>query len=225
MSDESLNLFFPATLEVAKESEHDLDLFCQPMKNQSTVLEFNVQDTSPYLIDLSKTLLEVQIKVLQKDDTKLTANDNVCIVPNGLHSLFKQIDLTISHQNISNSVGSNYSYKSYIDDIFFKDKSFKESLGQCYGLCEDVNLDSATTIDDVTIDSLEKNYGRNNRFVMLKESKPFRLVGHLNLDFFRQPRYLINGCSLGLKFTPNDDQFRLLVGLGKDQTTGGIISI
>ena len=70
---------------------------------------------SPSYFDLSKSFVSLKIKIFKNENTDLTANDNVGLVNNFFHSLFKQAIVKINDVEAENS-NSLYAYRSYITD-------------------------------------------------------------------------------------------------------------
>ena len=55
----------------------------------------------------------------------------------------------------------------------------------------------------------ETNVGFVKRSAMIKDSTICQLYGPLNLDFFRQSRYLLSNTSMRITFTLNKPEFLL----------------
>ena len=80
-----------------------------------SALDFHVPANATTYMDLSKTLLQVKVRVVKQNGTALGKEDDVTLVNLALSSLFAQCDVSLNQRTINTSVGSNYPYKAYFD--------------------------------------------------------------------------------------------------------------
>jgi hypothetical protein len=137
LRDEHQNWFSKPIVNDGIQEETYVDFNTNPLNNQSMVLDIAVPDTTPFLINLKKTTLQVHVKITKKDGSDLGASDSVFLVPNAMNSLFSQVEVYMNQTLVNKNVGSLYGYKSYIDNIYCHDKLIKESLLESIGVCED----------------------------------------------------------------------------------------
>src|SRR3981189_575 len=131
-------------IESAEGAMSELDLFSVPVTNtmiengiyvyyqplapvdNADVIEFVIPATDDY-IDLSRTFLELEGKMTLMDGTALTADTGAIFpVNNFLHSLFKQVDVTLNDFQVVKG-SQTYPYKAYIEKLLNFDNSFKET--------------------------------------------------------------------------------------------------
>ena len=65
-------------------------------------------------VDLSKTILVVRAKVTKANGANLDRNEEVGIVNNFLHSLFKQVDVFLKEKQVTQAT-STYAYRAYLE--------------------------------------------------------------------------------------------------------------
>ena len=74
-----------------------------------------VPGTEDY-VDLSKTILVIRAKVTKANGDDLDTAEKVGIVNNFLHTLFKQMDVFLKEQWVTQASG-NYAYQAYLETI------------------------------------------------------------------------------------------------------------
>ena len=115
-----------------------------------------------------------------------------------LATLFRDVSLTISEHQVEGGQ-QDYPYKAYFNAVSQFHPAAQNSHMQAIGWYKD----EADKFDD------ETNTGFVKRSKMIKESKVCQLFGPLDLDFFRQSRYLLSNTSMRLKLTLNKPEFLL----------------
>ena len=94
---------------------------------------------------------------------------------------------------------SDYPYKAYFNAVTQFHPAAQNSHMEAVGWYRD----EASKFDD------ETNAGFLKRSALIKNSKVCQLYGPLNLDFFRQSRFLLSNTSMRLKLTLNKPEFLL----------------
>lgn len=173
------------------------------VKTQSQ-FDILVQGSEEYL-DLNDIFMEVEVNIpdFSKDPNKLLAPIN-----NFGHSLFKNIELYISHDKEIDTAqidsGVNYEYKAYLLNLLNYDASIKHTWLQL-GIWE---KDVAGQFDKDT------NTGfLNRRKLFIAGKDTVKLIFPLHLDFLKSNKFLMAGFNLKFSFTRNIDKF-LLHGSG-----------
>ena len=90
-----------------------------PNFRDSSTIRFDIAGTSSHYLDLSQTELHCEIKCLKADNTGFSATDenpSISVVNNTLHSLFKQIKLSMSNLPVENT-NDTYAYRAYIENL------------------------------------------------------------------------------------------------------------
>ena len=84
--------------------------------NETSAIYFSITAQASAYIDLKNSFLKVKLQLINADGTALAEQAVVGLVNLSLHTIFRQIDVTIQQTPLSHS-GNNYPYKSYIDTI------------------------------------------------------------------------------------------------------------
>ena len=97
------------------------------VENDDGPITFLTAGTEDY-IDLSKTFLEMELKVTNSNGTALSGNGQLSVAPvnNFLHSLFKQIDIYLNGKQVTPAMGT-YHYRAYLETLLNYDVSAKQS--------------------------------------------------------------------------------------------------
>ena len=93
-----------------------MGLFCTIGYSQNLFC-IGISSNATTYTDLSKTLLQVKVKIMWADGSDIGPDDDVALVNLALSSLFGQCDVSLNQRTINTSVGSNYPYKAYFDVI------------------------------------------------------------------------------------------------------------
>lgn len=168
------------------------------------LLEFTISGTSSSYIDLKCSLLQIQGKIVSENGQNIGESDNVSFVNLPLHSLWRQVDLSLQQKVVSSRVGTNYAYKAYLDTILNS-----SSIQQQAQLTSQLFFkDSAGKFDKTAVE----NPGFYLRQRGTKGGKILQLMAPLCLDLCEQDRLLLNGVEINLKFWRNKPSFYLNSG-------------
>ena len=109
------------------------------------VLEICVPARGMTYYDLSKSLLYVRAKITKMDGSPVAPNvDKVTWVNIPMHAFFRNIELTLQDEVLTNGVNNNYPYKAIFDILTNFEADAKET--QLQGIL--YNKDSRSAIDD-----------------------------------------------------------------------------
>ena len=197
------------------------------VSNGDCAITYLISGTDEY-IDLSKTILLVEGKVMAGDGNNLsTGQANVAPVNNFLHSLFKQVDVYLNGKQVSPAMGT-YAYRSYIETLLNYDVSAKKSQLSSAMYYKDTPgqmdlkgaLPSTETISWTNSQNQKKttpvqvpgtgNQGFAKRSEFIQDSKKFSLSGPIFADVFMGDRLLLNGMTLKIVLNRSPDQFCLM---------------
>ena len=144
-------------------------------------IQFDIVGSEDDYIDLNETLLTVKIKAVASDGKDLTT-DIASMTPSNylLYTLFKDITLYLNHTKVEDT-NDTYYQKAIIENALNFSKDTKNIFMKSIGFGSDTD--------------------RNK---WLQKSAEMTLCGPVNLDFFEQPRYLIPGVNLSIKFQRNE---------------------
>ena len=120
---------------------------------KSSPIEFNIPGTSSHYIDLKRSRLYVKAKIINPTTSTVNVDDDVAFTNLSLHSIFRQVDVSLQQTVISPGVGTCYPYKSYFDTILSSTPNPAELESQLF------YKDESGLMDDVVAE------GRNSGFV------------------------------------------------------------
>ena len=184
-----LRIFDDFPPQVVTESAIFQDVYpLTALDSSSPVIDFLIQGSSEEYLDLNDTLLSLQVKVVNVDDTPLKDTDVLKPIPSNyfMKTLFSDVSMSLNDVQIEGG-GSNYPYKATIESAFNFDDDTKR-----------IHLLPAGFSSD-----------ENERAKWCAGSKVFDLVGNLRLDFLSQPKYLIPGVNVRIRLTQSSPRFCL----------------
>ena len=190
------------------------------VENDDGPITFLAAGTEDY-VDLSKTILFVEGKVVKADGTNLSGNEqsNIAPVNNFLHSLFKQVDVYLNGKQVTPAMGT-YAYRAYLETLLNYDVSAKESQLTSALYYKDTagemdnngSLPVKKTItgsgDFMTMGSGNQGFAKRHQFI--QDGKKFTLSGPVFVDAFMGSRLLLNMVDLKLILNRCSDQFCLM---------------
>ena len=201
------------------------------VENPDSAITFLIAGTDEYL-DLSKTILVVEGKIMNKDGkTPLSGGDQTSVAPvnNFLHSLFKQIDVYLNGKQVTPAMGT-YAYRSYIETLLNYDASAKESqlssalyFKDTPGQMDEVgalpklistkikNADKSDAEETVSITIPGTgNQGFAKRHEFIQNGNQFVLSGPIFSDVFMSDRLLLNMLNLKVVLNRSSHAFCLM---------------
>jgi len=161
-------------------------------------IEFVIPGGSDDYIDLSYAMLDLRFRIQQADGTAIDDAHKVGLNNLPLTTLLRDVSLTIGEQQVEGGQ-SDYPYKSYFNHVSQFHPAAQKSHMEAMGWYRD----EAGKFD------VETNSGFVKRSAMIKDSRVCQLYGPLNLDFFRQSKFLLCNTSMRLKLTLNKPEFAL----------------
>lgn len=197
----------------------------QPNANyhNSNKLTFVVHHTSDQYLDLSQTELHLDLSIFKMSDgigTKLTKAEsaNISVCNNLLHSLFKQIKISLNDKCVENT-NDTYAYRAYLETLLSNSKEKKDTICRSQHWHKDSNdfdcfLEKIKDPGDDTksIPNPLLNPGFANRIKPFCNDKKstLHLSGGLHCDLFNMNRYMIGDVNLTLDLTRSEDKFYLI---------------
>ena len=94
--------------------------------SEISAIEFDISGTGDDYIDLANTILHVKAKITQNDGTKLPADAATGPVNLFLHSLFSQVDISLSGTLITASINT-YPYRAMLETLLSYGQDAKTS--------------------------------------------------------------------------------------------------
>ena len=199
-----LALFHPGATERAVKQVKWINYRPNTQINNSGPIEFSINGTSSDYVLLSKTRLHVKVKLTRKDGEEFKETDDVALVNLSLHSLFRQVDVSLNQTLITSTVGVNYPYKALIDCLLSYDFSVKDSQLQSEGYYKDI----AYFMDSVTGNSGHIQRGKLTRQGIADYE------GALHVDVAQQEKLILNGVQIVVKLFQSSDPFRMMTTHG-----------
>ena len=201
------------------------------VENPDSAITFLIAGTDEYL-DLSKTILVVEGKILNENGAKLSGGGQTSVAPvnNFLHSLFKQVDVYLNGKQVTPAMGT-YAYRSYIETLLNYDVSakksqlssalyFKDTPGEmnesgALPRPKTMNIkiydDSGATDETVSVTIPGTgNQGFANRHKFIENGNQFVLSGPIFSDVFMSDRLLLNMLNLKVVLNRSPNAFCLM---------------
>ena len=164
-------------------------------------VEFMLKDNKEY-INLDETTLTVKCKIVNADgskiESKVAGDDQVALVNNAMHSLFRDVEIRINDKRIEGG-DNTYPYKSYIASVFRFSKEAQEGQLFSVGFVRDDHAAMETVANT--------GYVKRKVWTNVGEIKEFK--GKLNLSILNQQRLLIPGADIYFKFERAKDAFAI----------------
>ena len=200
----SLSLFAPPPTDRSIVKEYWVDYNPIAAITEGGVIEFNVPGTSVDYISLGKSKLHIKYmltdeqgkkvsdeRTLDEDPTPNT--DQVAPINFTLHSIFRQVDLSLNQKLMSLDVGVNYPYKALIDLLLGSNNDMILSQAQAAMFFKD----QAGHLDELQY--IGSNSGYTERGRPTKDGNSANVEGCLYLDICQgENRAILNGVSVTL---------------------------
>lgn len=170
-------------------------------------IEFFVPGSSDIYLDLSKTLLQVRVKLLQDDGSNLTDQEKDVGPANLLHAaLFNQVDAFFGDTQVNTST-NGYPYLAFFETHLNYGDSAKKSYLSAKMFYKDNPVDSTKMFKPEF-----QNYSNG----MLKRQKRAALsnvidmIGDLHLDVCRMDKFLLNNVDVRFRFIKSVNDFAII---------------
>ena len=194
-----LDLFAVPLTQTSIESGRYVEIGPLSSLDRGTV-EFKITGSESEYLDLSDTYIVVKAKITEADGTVCANDAEIGPVNNFLHSLFKQVDLTLGDTLVSAS-SDTYAYRAYIETLLSYGSEAKESQLTAGLWYKDSSAHMAVHDD---------NAGYAKRKALAVSSAVLEMVGRLHVDMMFQPRYLLNGVNAKVRLVQNAPSFCLM---------------
>ena len=200
------------------------------VENDDGPITFLAAGTEDY-VDLSKTILFVEGKVVKSDGTDLSGQEQSSIAPvnNFLHSLFRQVDVYLNGKQVTPAMGT-YAYRAYLETLLNYDVSskgsqltsamyYKDTAGK---MDSNGSLPVEKTLSYMASKSAQTpstqkvtvpgsgNQGFAKRHQFIQDGKKFTLSGPVFVDAFMGSRLLLSMVDLKLILNRSSDKFCLM---------------
>ena len=193
------------------------------VENDDGPITFLAAGTEDY-VDLSKTILFVEGKVVKSDGTDLggATQSNIAPVNNFLHSLFRQVDVYLNGKQVTPAMGT-YAYRAYLETLLNYDVSskgsqltsamyYKDTAGEMDSngslpVKKAISI-SGSSHNFMTMGSGNQGFAKRHQFI--QDGKKFTLSGPIFVDAFMGSRLLLSMVDLKLILNRSSDKFCLM---------------
>lgn len=197
-----LDLFTQTPLQLSIDSSNFIEIFPVTSLSDKSPIEFFVAGNGEHYLDLSHSILHLQVKILKNNGNAIIDTDSVAPCNYILNTMFSELSLFLNDKQITSQ--NNYAYRAYLESLLFSSKSMQQSMLTSSLFYKD----SSSYHDDVSANS--NNEGFVKRRNLFKLSKLVDLCGPLHFDLASQPKLLINGVSMRLKLERHKNTFSLM---------------
>ena len=173
--------------------------------SETSPLEFFVPGGPEEYIDLGRTRLRLNLKILKADDTAPDAGATLSTANLLLHSLFSQVDCKLNQKLVTPSVNT-YPYKAYLETVL----AHGSDSASTWLAAEMYYPDTKNVHNHDPNADGDANPGLVARRDRIRRGRAVELVGRPHIDIFQQDKYLLNGVDLSLKFTRASKAFTLM---------------
>ena len=207
-----LDLAFVPPTQVCIESTKYEKCFPVTSTTANAPLEFEIYAGDHYL-DLSQSYLYLKCRILldgavPEINTPPSDDKDMVIPVNYLvGSLFKNMELTLNNHKISQT-SNLYAYRCMFETLLNYGDDIEKTWMQM-GMYHPDGREFDYCDKGIEADQF-RNYGAHARWTKSKGGKPFELLGKVHHEIFAQPKLLINGSELRLKFERNNKKFFLI---------------
>ncbi|XP_054723116.1 uncharacterized protein F54H12.2-like [Uloborus diversus] len=197
-----LDLFQDVPMQLGIDSSTFVEIHPIASLTEHSPIEFLISSSGNQYVDISHTLLHLQLQVLKADDTLLTDTEKLKVAPINylLNTIFSECGVFLNDKQVSTQV--NYAYRSYLESLLFYSKNAHDSLLTTSFF----HKDTANHHDSITAD----NVGFKKRSELSNLSKVIDLIGPIHFDLANQPKLLIHGVSVRIKLERNKNSFCLM---------------
>lgn len=174
---------------------------CRPVSildGNSGPIEFIVPPSDDY-IDLSRTQIELKVKITTEDGAALANTHTVVPVNCFLSSLFDHVSIELNGKTIT-PPSNHYNYRSYIETLLNYSKEAKSTHLSSSLFVQD---ESGTKMDDVT----GTGFVKRKSFI---KNGVLQLSSFIHNELSGQDKFLISGVGMGVKFYPSKNGFALM---------------
>lgn len=197
-----LDLFTQSPLQLSIDASNFVEIFPVTSLSESSPIEFFIAGNGDQYLDLSHTILHLQLKITKNDGADIVEADVVAPINYILNTMFSELSLFLNDKQVTSQ--NNYAYRAYLESLLLSSKSVQESMLTSSAFYKD----SASKHDDITAAST--NSGFVSRRNLFKLSRLADLTGPLHFDLGNQPKLLINGVNVRIKLERHKNPFCLM---------------
>ena len=171
----------------------------------SEPIEFDVLSSEKNYLDFANAQLFVKAKITRGNGDDIKDADHVGGVNLFLHSLFHQVDVSLSDVEISQSAGK-YAYRAYIESLLSYGPQAKTSQLTAAMYYKETSGNRDRPIPDHA-NAGETNYRLQKRAAFTDRGATVDMVGRIHSDIFFQDRYMLYEVDDKVRLVRNKDSF------------------
>ena len=174
---------------------------------------FDTSDTINFEIPPQPNLMIKKVEVVSKfkvlketatGTTNLADDEQVTLVSNPAHALWKQVDILLNNKYpLTNPMQQSSNYESFFATVLNADQDREDMLYNNQGFLLDKGADKAKA-DDI------KNDGAKKRAELISKSKSVTLISDLYCTLFKGSKRLIPNLEFTVSLTKNNPEFVLM---------------
>ena len=188
-SKNELDLFsIPDTQSAITESAYTQISPVAQINSHDGPVDFMIPTATAYFLSPSDIKMYLRGTIVNQDNTAVGAGDDVFPENNFLHTLFSKVEIFLNDQTTAVST-CHYAYRSYLENLLNYDTDTKQTVLQKEGFFAQPEIAAQQT-----------------RFKALT-NKTIEVYGNLHTDFTLQPRLLMSGVNVKIRFTRTKPQF------------------
>lgn len=207
-----LDLFKMRPTQTSVEATQWIDYKPVTSLTDDSPIEFVIPGQGGEFIDLTHTLLQLQVSIRTEKDELITDDTLVVPVNNFMHSLFSQVDVFFNQKLVS-PPNNLYPYRAYIETLLnYSEEAKKSHLTTCLWYDDTPGfMDTKLEKKDGVI---TQNAGAEQRRQFITGGKTVDLLGYLHSDIFNQDKFLLNGVEVRLRLFRSKNGFCLVDYVG-----------
>jgi hypothetical protein len=181
--------------------------------DRSAPLEFLIKVPEFQYLDVASTIYFLKTKIVKTDGTNLGGLDadgrvpagSKCFPINLYHATqFKSLEVYLNNTLIS-SADNLYAYRAYLETLLTYSPKAKEEH-----LTTSLWYKDNPPVNENADGLASANKGAVARFGLTKYSRSFESFGRIHSEIFSQPRFLMPGSELRIRFLRADNDFSLM---------------
>lgn len=158
---------------------------------------------------LHESFLRIRCKIVKDSGDACnhdanTSPDDVSVVNNLLHSMWKQVTVSLNGHEVEKI--DNYPYRAYVDALTSYSPEVLERRGELHGW----SSDTQSAFSDLALTTAGKNVGLKTRSLPFKNSAVVELTGRIDSDVMNQGRSIPPNTSIQIVLARASNAFVLL---------------
>jgi hypothetical protein len=210
-----LDLFYVPPTNTSIESSEYIEIEPLSKPDEHGPIEFTIEGNEKNYLDLNKTLLYLNVSILDQSGAAIKDSSPIGPVNNFADSLFQQIDVSLSNDSIETS-NRTYAYRAYLENLLnFTNGAKNTHLVPALFIKDDFdNMDLADfkpeKIDSSNAVSKPNEGLLSRRNVVTKSGSSVELLTKLHSDIFNTERFMLNNVTIRIKLSRSSNEFALI---------------